>query len=217
MEDQKFDRLARSVAKVSRRRALGAGLLMALGVGLGVGQSDARQAVCSPGGHGCTRDGQCCTNRCIRASVGKGAVRYRCACPAGQSFCGNRCVATNTTSNCGGCGLRCRSSETCIDGVCSPPTVTATPVATTTPAAPTCSNNGDCGSGAASCCADSACVIPYTVAAAGACSSDCQCVSGYACGGGICKKAGGQSCTSPSECATPNCCGGQCVYYAVCS
>ena len=45
-----------------------------------------------------------------------------CACPAGQTGCGDSCVDTLTdVQNCGGCGLACSPGSTCAAGQCSCP------------------------------------------------------------------------------------------------
>ena len=120
MEDQRFDSLSRRLgAGLSRRRALGA-LLGALAGGVALTDDAAarRRETCRAGGQQCTRDGQCCLKRCVQTGNARDRGN-RCACPAGQTICGTRCVnLQDDERNCGACGRRCKKNEQCCGGRC---------------------------------------------------------------------------------------------------
>jgi hypothetical protein len=111
-----FDELAKGLATgaISRRKALrwmgGALIGAALASFPGVAwANDCRRL-----GRECRRDSQCCSRRCIRRGDDK-----VCACPQGQSRCGDRCVNLKTNENhCGSCAKRCGSNQTCCNGNC---------------------------------------------------------------------------------------------------
>jgi hypothetical protein len=42
-------------------------------------------------------------------------------CPSGWLLCGGTCVASNSESNCGGCGNACGSGQACLQGACVTP------------------------------------------------------------------------------------------------
>jgi Stigma-specific protein, Stig1 len=65
-------------------------------------------------GRECRRDSQCCSRNCIRRGDDK-----VCACPTGQSRCGDRCVNLKTNErHCGSCSNACGSNQTCCNGNC---------------------------------------------------------------------------------------------------
>ena len=65
-------------------------------------------------GRECRRDSQCCSGNCVRRGDDK-----VCACPQGQSRCGDRCVNRQTNErHCGECFNRCEEGEQCVHGEC---------------------------------------------------------------------------------------------------
>jgi hypothetical protein len=112
-----LDELAKGLASgtLSRGKAirwmggalLGAALASVPGVALA--DDDCRRL-----GGECRRDSQCCSRNCIRRGDDK-----VCACPEGQSRCGDRCVNLKTNEgHCGSCSERCATNQTCCNGNC---------------------------------------------------------------------------------------------------
>ncbi len=112
-----FDELAKGLATgtLSRGKAIrwmGGALLgaaLASVPGVAWANDDCRRL-----GRECKRDSQCCSRNCVRRGDDK-----VCACPQGQTRCGDRCVNLKTNErNCGACGNRCPEGQECVDGVC---------------------------------------------------------------------------------------------------
>src|SRR5215218_2571827 len=78
MDENRFDRLSRSLTTTTPRRAL-LGLLLGAGSGLVAGRAGA--ATCRLGGVACGSNGQCCSGRCLGNRT--------CACSKSVS-CKNR-------------------------------------------------------------------------------------------------------------------------------
>jgi Stigma-specific protein, Stig1 len=115
--EHSLDELAKELASgtLSRGKAirwmggalLGAALASLPGVALA--DDDCRRL-----GRECRRDSQCCSRNCIRRGDDK-----VCACPEGQSRCGDRCVNLKTNEgHCGSCSERCATNQTCCNGNC---------------------------------------------------------------------------------------------------
>jgi hypothetical protein len=129
MEDQRFDAWARSLAgRVSRRTAMKAGIISALGGLVAVGSSahSTEAAACSGLGARCTKDSTCCSGHCDTTSstcaCGTGSVMCNgscvTACPAGQLLTGDcKCVCVSFSDACG--SVCCGSSQTCCSSACT--------------------------------------------------------------------------------------------------
>lgn len=60
-----------------------------------------------------------CGNACV---TGATCSSSKCACPAGETVCGDACVDTETdASNCGACGRACAAGASCAAGTCTCP------------------------------------------------------------------------------------------------
>ena len=125
MEDSRFDAVTRRLGAARTRRGLIATALAAVGGGLTLDDAGAkprkRRRVCRGMGVGCTTDTQCCSRLCVTDSNLPRDQRNRCACPAGQHFCGHGCIdTTRDDNNCGGCETRCLTGdEACCGGTCT--------------------------------------------------------------------------------------------------
>jgi hypothetical protein len=129
MEDQRFDAFARSLAgRVSRRTAMKAGIISALGGLVAVGSStlSTEAAACSGLGTRCTKDSACCSGHCDTATgtctCGTGTVQCNgnclTACPAGQLLTGDcKCVCVSFSEACG--SVCCGSGQTCCSSACT--------------------------------------------------------------------------------------------------
>lgn len=126
MDDQRFDRLTRSVATSRRRAVVAVAGAIAAGLGLSAGEARAggsapsrRSRVCRSVGASCTRGTQCCTSWCNDRTTPR-RLRDRCGCPAGLTACGQTCVdLTNDVANCGACGDACaQAQDICLSGEC---------------------------------------------------------------------------------------------------
>ena len=64
--------------------------------------------------------GQCCSKANEKCCDGECVPMDQPCCPAGRTVCGGTCVDTKTdASNCGACGVRCRSGcQRCENGTC---------------------------------------------------------------------------------------------------
>jgi hypothetical protein len=108
-----------------------------------------------------------CGNACTGGQI---CDQGSCACPTGQTLCGDTCVDTQTsTDNCGGCGNACVGGQVCDGGDCA------------------------CPSGQ-TLCGDTCVDLQSDAAHCGAC--DTQCSLGQACAGGACQSgaAGDDGC-----------------------
>ena len=67
-----------------------------------------------------------CNTPCVAPTGGSANCdKSQCviACDAGLSACSGQCVDTRTdAANCGGCGIACPAMQSCVTGVCTPPT-----------------------------------------------------------------------------------------------
>jgi hypothetical protein len=114
MDDDRFDRLARSLRSGVSRRAigrvtLGGALGSAAGFPAWFGPRDAA-AKCSALGKKCRKGSRCC---------GGGKCKGRtCVCKGDKEACGDRCANLLTDpANCGACGLSCADGQ-CVHGAC---------------------------------------------------------------------------------------------------
>lgn len=137
MEDHKFDELTKRLAgPVSRRTALKAAVVTALGGAFGLGKltetGAQATAPCVPGcsrAIACTGGAVCCTNRtqpcgrCVVCPPGKvaNAACNGCACPVGTTPCGAGCFGacpSGQTFNTSTCSCTCGSGQTLCNGSC---------------------------------------------------------------------------------------------------
>jgi hypothetical protein len=107
MDDQRFDALAKTLSRTSRRRAL------RLFAGGALGAALTRVGLSSAG----AQDGT------VTASGSGGGTGDRCNdshdCKRGLRCCGSRCRSISTDeNNCGSCGTKCGAGETCVNGGC---------------------------------------------------------------------------------------------------
>jgi hypothetical protein len=161
--------------------------------------------------------------------------KERCVCPAPKKVCGGRCVDTRTDErNCGHCGHRCGTGETCVAGTCtnppqqqqSQPGGTEQPPATDQPPAPTCNDgvkNGnetdvDCGGPSCPKCANGKACAVATDCASGVCTGGVCVAPPPACSDDVCGAqhncppcANGKTCSVGGDCASGHCAGGVCV------
>lgn len=67
-----------------------------------------------------TKDPKHC-GTCEKTCGSSTCVKGVCQCPQGQVSCGGKCINPKTDrSNCGACGVRCKGSAQCRNGVCDP-------------------------------------------------------------------------------------------------
>ncbi|MDX6587312.1 MAG: hypothetical protein QOI31_1785 [Solirubrobacterales bacterium] len=119
IQGDRLDGLARELAsgEISRRGALKR--IVAAGLGLG--------AAATPGlahalGGGCPGNRVKCGKKCCpeNAKCKKG----KCKCKRGFTKCGKKCVDTETSlQHCGECENECVGDESCVEGVCAPPSM----------------------------------------------------------------------------------------------
>ena len=129
MDGRRFDTLTRGLADstISRRTALrrligsGAGALAGL-----AGLRGATAQTCREIGRLCTKNANCCSNRCDTTNPDP-ALRNRCACPPDKpDNCRGQCKTAadyqTDVANCGGCGRRfpapANGASVCVDGSC---------------------------------------------------------------------------------------------------
>ena len=131
MDQERFDRLTRTLASGQTRR----GVLKGLGGGLmagmfaALGRSDALADVCKADGKACKKDDQCCSGECIGGS-GTGSTGKS------SGVCG--CTATPN-------GGFCDAHSDCCSGICQGGTCVATVAGTCT------GSGGECGNGLCDC------------------------------------------------------------------
>jgi hypothetical protein len=205
MDGHRLDELARrlgalSAPAIGRRRVVALALgALGLAGGSGVQGADASSR-CRAGGYHCSRDGNCCTGRCLIDPRRPRHLQYRCACERGKTLCGTRCVELDSSLHCGACNRRCKGDEICCNGACV--------------ADDTIDNCGACGvrCGVQQECKDGACVIPPSGCSAanpctkvigsdeyGCCDGVCKLVTDNDCCGDVCDVQGGSSCTAPDN------------------
>jgi hypothetical protein len=110
-----------------------------LGLGFGFACTPDAGSSCTPGttncdcaaGNMCYPGLQCLAGYCVQGSgeegetggdgdTGNGDGDGDNPCDNGQSFCGGKCVDTETNIlHCGGCGIACESTELCYQGDCA--------------------------------------------------------------------------------------------------
>jgi hypothetical protein len=133
MDSLRFDRLAVQLGRTTTRRRTG-GFLMLLGLGAGLGSSPVAKAkkkkkkkkkppTCTPicVGQACG-DPDGCGGSCADGFCpdGQTCVNGACAddCPSPLERCASGCVALDTDSDCGECGVVCPDHASCTDGEC---------------------------------------------------------------------------------------------------
>ncbi len=148
--------------------------------------------VCGPR-EGCNTGGDCQCGTGPTAASGE-------ACAAGlPDCCGNACVnLANDTSNCGGCGVRCGPSETCMGGQCRCGSTSAT--------------GGEACPGAGNECCGGGCVaVASSTTHCGTCGNACGpseiCSGGRCACGGTTASGTGEACSGTGN----ECCGGGCT------
>ena len=196
MDDRRFDDLVRTVAggPANRRgvvRFLGGGSLAALLARLGMEEVAATHDGCRHLGVGCTRSGQCCSERCKKKP---GNTRGRCACSVGTVADKGACIPRVPCANNDACGDGSPGSKVCTNGVCKCP-----------------EGEGDC-AGLNQCGP-----LSGDVNYCGAC--DVKCAQGANCVNGICecpadrpKVCGGvcKECCGKADCVGGTCAEGAC-------
>ncbi|CAG8666365.1 13700_t:CDS:2, partial [Gigaspora rosea] len=75
--------------------------------------------LCCDNGHQC-KVGLCCPNaQCRTDQTCSNGASKSCVCPTGQSDCIGACIGTTSDpNNCGGCGIKCGTDQTCSAGSC---------------------------------------------------------------------------------------------------
>jgi hypothetical protein len=122
MDDERFDRLARSIAgSPSRRQVVGGLASGALGILLGAVRPEVVAAACRKAGANCGRRKRCCAGaRCLETADGG----RRCQCNPGLEQCPDgRCHDLKTDpATCGSCFIGCAgpvgTPVTCVGGEC---------------------------------------------------------------------------------------------------
>ena len=74
---------------------------------------------CGACGNKCAAGQTCANGKC---SGGTGGCSASAQCPSGDGCCNGRCVALNTTANCGACGNQCTAANgtaACTNGICA--------------------------------------------------------------------------------------------------
>jgi hypothetical protein len=125
MDGSKFDRFVRALSASTTRRGIVrgvvAGLIGGAALNESAGATTGRRSVCRNAGASCTRNAQCCSGNCETRRAVPRRDRFRCACEEGHTLCRTGCSDLQTdVKNCGGCGVVCEGSDTCVDGVCVP-------------------------------------------------------------------------------------------------
>ncbi|MFM9108286.1 MAG: hypothetical protein ACKOWF_16480 [Chloroflexota bacterium] len=235
MDSRSFDRLAAALGRASSRRA---GLVAAVGAAFAAplaaqagpdaaGQCGKRKTSV------CTKDGDCCSGRCVLATGKTNRDGLgRCRCSRRAERCGDDRDCCNRKDQ----GLVCH------DGVCADPCVTlgAACNANSTCCAGRCTRETAAGSrAAATCClpldtrgctADAYC-CGAAICLAGVCANAClplqsECGDGDTCCAGVCSArpitgrlaattvcclpSGSTGCSDDADCCTGGCCAGQC-------
>ena len=184
MEPERFDALARTLAKTSRRAVLrllaGGG---AVTTATRLGQREVG-AVCAAAGSTCTADGQCCSGKCKLNSLC--GVKTCCLgatkpCIDGCQCCSGSCDTTEPRRCCQPDGFRCRRNAQCCfatDSICK----------------------------GRKCCRrlGAHCVSGI---------SDSKCCTGLCSAGGKCCQALGKACTAFGQCCSGFCSQGKCVTF----
>jgi len=183
MENERFDDMARLLARVTTRRAA-VGMALAAAIG-GSGAAEAR--ICRAAGASCTARTVCCNGTCPTGNAVPRGQRNRCPCSAGLTWCSSVCLDLTTTSNCGSCGNQCPAGIPCTDGSCC--------IATGN----TCTNDGDCCSGICET-ASGTCKAALLDIGATCLASD-DCVSGH-CEGGLCCVGTGELSSTEALCCS---------------
>jgi hypothetical protein len=180
MEDRKFDELTKKLAApVSRRTALKAAVVTAIGGAFGLGKLTGAEAQTAPcvGSRAvaCAAGQVCCTNpqalgmygRCMSCPPGKVPNNFcQCVCPRGTTACGPGCVSpclSGQVLNTQTCACTCGPGQTFCPGPSGTHTCVSTP---------------SCPAGQF---LDQTC--------------QCQCSGSQPCGPGVCCAAGIESCT----------------------
>jgi hypothetical protein len=200
MEDQRFDKLAKSIASGSRRSFLSSVVAAALGTAFGAAgwrAADAAQILRGPG-EICRKPGDCANGFCRPAD--RTGRRY-CGCTQSsdcpQLHAGDQCHGAVCTQ--GACGLVVLEGSACDD-------------ANACTASSTCDALGQCVGTPIECTPLDECHDPGTCdPQSGQCSNPAKadrtpCSIGV-CVAGTCEEctANGDNCTQSSECCTQNC------------
>jgi hypothetical protein len=215
MGDDRLDDLARALADgVPRRDALRmfGGLAAAVSFLSPAAALGALRKKCTGGRRVC--GSKCCPKnfKCHTVTV-RGKRVKKCYCPKPRRLCGKGCVDLKTNSaNCGRCGHRCATGETCTGGVCvKPQTQPQTTPPETTPPQAACSTDADCASAniAGDCkkvvCASGVCTV---VADDGDLPDDGNPCTQNVCSGGVASHppvANGTGCNDGGKCSNGIC------------
>jgi hypothetical protein len=112
MNDDRFDRLVRSIRGQTSRRTLNR-IALAAAVGGGTAFGFAAGPVagkCVKLGKRCRKGDRCCGGAKCKSKT--------CVCTAGKQACAGSCVDPSTDpANCGACGLSCTDGA-CVHGAC---------------------------------------------------------------------------------------------------
>lgn len=101
MEQELMDRVARGLARGLHRRSL---VWLAAAAGLGVASLP-----------GVLQESAAKKKKKKKRKKNK-TPAVTCSAPA--VACKGQCVTLTSTSNCGGCGVQCSASQTCVNGAC---------------------------------------------------------------------------------------------------
>lgn len=222
MDDSRFDRLTRTLARGASRRTVLKTLAGSL-LGLGVVSSAQAETLCGGPGVHCVIDDECCLGSC---------ENRRCACPFGQRFCDDvcaeccydgdcldngrceagSCVSTCLTAGQDGCAdaTPCCAGHACCGGTCL-----AGADCCTAQGGAAC-GDACCGGATPRCCQDGTCIPD------GGCCGDGDCAgSAEPCRQGVCQPdhtcgvqvtvgascASGDACTTGATCQSDGTCG----------
>jgi len=181
MDDQRFDNLARSLARGGSRRGVLKGLFGVAAGALGIAVARPALAIptpppnprARPAGATCVRSSNCASGVCDFQT-------RKCACPVETVACGGACVPPCKTGTLDPVTCAC-----CVTG------------------GGPCFDDGDCCSGV---CDEttSTCIAAGSLVLGATCEFAADCTSG-SCEGNVCCQADGASCAVGSDC-----CGGTC-------